>query len=265
VERLTNLLANTREKTFVSYLTEINSIEREPAESTIPNRMDVTNSGAAIETEKCMGEQRQPATQEENNDSPFFHILPKRPALQRDLDDEHGAGPKRQRLAQSDMPWHGVETGRVRINHISKPNMFVYCIVNLCFVKLKNLLTKYCKVLQSKGKVLSTMQYMNMTCLLMQLVSCNRTCELLELYGEDLVRSKFLIRTARNSPEGIQASQWEQILRGESLNLDHILSSLVRTHIDEDRKACIGETHLSFSTSEAKRKVRNAADWATAW
>ena len=214
MERLTNLSANTREKTFVSYLTEINSIGREPAESTIPNRTDVTNSGAANETEKRTGEQRQPATQEENNDSPFFHILPKRPALQRDLDDEHGAGPKRQRLAQSDMPWHGVETGRVRIN---------------------------------------------------QLVSCNRTCELLELYGEDLAQSKFLICTARNSPEGVQASQWEWILRGESLNLDHFLSSLVCTHIDEDRKARIGETHLSFSTSEAKRKVRNATDWATAW
>jgi len=49
------------------------------------------------------------------------------------------------------------------------------------------------------------------------------------------------------------------------LNLDHVLSSIVCTQIDEDQKAHIGETHLTFSTSEAKREVQNAADWAAAW
>ena len=214
VERLTSLSANTREKTFVSYLAEINSIEREPAEGTVPNRPDVTNSGTESETEKRTGEQRQPTMQEETANNHLFDILSKRPTLQRDLDDDNVSGPKRQRLGQSDMPWHGTQTGRGLIS---------------------------------------------------QLISCNRTCKLLELYREDLARSKFLIRTACNSPEGIQASQWERILRGETLNLNHFLSSLVRTQVDEDRKARIGETHLSFSTSEAKRKVRNAADWATAW
>ena len=85
--------------------------------------------------------------------------------------------------------------------------------------------------------------------------SCTRTCELLKLYGEDLARTKFLIHTALYSPEGIPASQWEWILRGETLNLDHFLSSIVRTQVDEDREARLGETHLTFSMSEAKRKV----------
>ena len=98
-----------------------------------------------------------------------------------------------------------------------------------------------------------------------QVASCTRTCELLELYGEDFPQSKFLIRTTFYSPESIQASQWEQILQGESLNLNHFLSSIVCTQIDEDRKAHIGVTHLTFNTSKAKRKVRNAADWASAW
>ena len=77
LERLTSLSANTREKTFISYLAEINSIEREPSDNTVPNRTDVTNSGAENEAEKHTGEQRQPPIQEENDDSPFFHILPK--------------------------------------------------------------------------------------------------------------------------------------------------------------------------------------------
>ena len=132
-----------------------------------------------------------------------------------ELGEEHcTTGSKRQRLAQSDMPWYGVRGTRALIDH-----------------------TK----------------------------SCSQTCDLLKLYGEDLPRSKFLIQTASGAPEGIQASQWEQILRGEPLNLDHFLSSIVCTAIDEDRKAHLGETQLTFSTSEAKRKVRTSSDWATAW
>jgi len=216
VERLTNISAYTREKTFVSYLAELNSIEREPDENSLPARPDVANTGtqAVAEAEKHMGDRRQLPMQEESEGNELYQILPKRPGVQRDVDDEHSTGVKRQRLVQSDMPWYESQSRR-ELN--------------------------------------------------VQRISCNRTCELLELYGEDLAQSKFLIRTAPYSPEGIQASQWERILRGESLNLDHFLSSIVRTQIDEERKARIGETHLTFTTSEAKRKVRNAADWATAW
>jgi hypothetical protein len=96
-------------------------------------------------------------------------------------------------------------------------------------------------------------------------LSYARTCELLEYYGEDLPRSKFLIRTAQNAPEGVQSAQWERILKGEPLNLDHFLSSICRTTIDEDRQARLGTTHLTFSTSEAKRKIRTYGDWISAW
>jgi hypothetical protein len=95
--------------------------------------------------------------------------------------------------------------------------------------------------------------------------SYSRTCELLELYGEDLPRSKFLVRTAQNAPEGVLSSQWERILKGEPLNLDNFLSSIIRTSIDEDRKARLGTTQLTFSTSEARRKVRTYGDWIAAW
>jgi len=66
-------------------------------------------------------------------------------------------------------------------------------------------------------------------------------------------------------PKEFRPPNGSRFFREKSLNLDHFLSSIVRTQIDEDRKARIGETHLTFSTSEAKRKVRNTADWAAAW
>lgn len=95
--------------------------------------------------------------------------------------------------------------------------------------------------------------------------SYGRTCELLECYGEDLPRAKFLVRTAQNVPEGVISSQWERILKGEPLNLDHFLSAIVRTSIDEDRKARIGATQLSFSSNEPKRKIRTYGEWVSAW
>jgi len=213
LERLTNISPYTKEKTFVSYLAEINSIERGNIEPSLTLGPDDRSGGGADETEGEHDRRRLPPEKEDTFTDRIIGNIGKRAVVHGD-DDEPQSGSKRQRMCQSDMPWYGIQRGRGLINRA---------------------------------------------------LSCNRTCELLELYGEDLPRSKFLIRTAAYTPEGIQASQWERILKGESLNLDHFLSSIVRTQIDEDRKARIGETHLTFSTSDAKRKVRNAADWAAAW
>ena len=224
VERLTHLPANTREETFVSYLAEVSSIDREviergPVGGLVPGTNLAFGSGSRetqtdVEQRDDFEAQETPPVREETITDRVIRNLIKRPAVQENTDDGNNSGPKRQRLGQSDMPWYGSTRRSELIDRIA---------------------------------------------------SCTHTCGLLELYGEDIPRSKFLIRTTLYSPKSIQASQWERILRGESLNLNHFLSSIVRTQIDEDRKTRIGETHLTFTTSKAKRKVRNAADWASAW
>ena len=60
-------------------------------------------------------------------------------------------------------------------------------------------------------------------------------------------------------------SEWEHIFKGETVNLDWILSSLHCVTIDEERKARIGETEISFGSSETKRKVESSSEWSTAW
>ncbi len=226
VEHLTHLSAPTREKTFVSYLAEITSIDREIVERgpiAGPILGPSTNSALEPSSQQTQWdiergdesrEHETPLTGEETITDRIIRNLIKRPAIQENAEDRNNSGSKRQRLGQSDMPWYGSTRRSGLIDRVA---------------------------------------------------SCTRPCELLELYGEDLPWSKFLIQTAHYSPEGIPASQWERILRGESLNLNHFLSSIVRTQIDEDRKARIEETSLTFNTSEAKRKIRSAADWATAW
>ena len=205
VERLTHLPSGTREETFVSYLTEISSIDREvvkqgPVANLVPQNtltFGVRSGQAQADFERGdeLGEDETSPIREEAITDRIVRNLVKRPAAQENPEDSTNSGSKRQKLSQSDMPWYG-----------------------------------------------STRQ----SALIDRVASCRCTCELLELYGEDLPRSKFLICMAPYSPESIQASQWEQILQGESLNLDHFLSSIVRTQIDEDRKARIGENTSYF-------------------
>ena len=96
-------------------------------------------------------------------------------------------------------------------------------------------------------------------------ITYQETCRLLWVYNKDISRAKFAIRTSWCMPEGIPSSQWERILRGEILDLDHFLSSLYHTTITEEGETCIGNTKISLGVTEVKRCVRTAAKWSSAW
>jgi len=53
--------------------------------------------------------------------------------------------------------------------------------------------------------------------------------------------------------------------RGETLDLDHFLSSLYRTTVDEEGETRIGNARISFGVPEAKRCISSASEWASAW
>ncbi|KAF8814045.1 hypothetical protein BYT27DRAFT_7250451 [Phlegmacium glaucopus] len=56
--------------------------------------------------------------------------------------------------------------------------------------------------------------------------SSQETHWLLRIYHGDIAKSKFYVKIALNSPSGIPSSQWEQIFKGDSVNLNQILASL---------------------------------------
>ena len=60
-------------------------------------------------------------------------------------------------------------------------------------------------------------------------------------------------------------SEWEHIFKGETVNLNKILSSLHRVTVDSERKASIGDTEISISGIKTKWKVETSSEWATAW
>jgi hypothetical protein len=95
--------------------------------------------------------------------------------------------------------------------------------------------------------------------------SCEETCRLLRAYNLDITKAKFYIKIAPNSPAGIPSSQWERILKGDSVDLNHIFASLHHVVSDEERTGRLGETEITFGVAEAKKRVSSAAEWSTTW
>jgi hypothetical protein len=93
--------------------------------------------------------------------------------------------------------------------------------------------------------------------------SCVETCKTLSRFGEDLAGVKSLLRIANGLPEGIPTSQWDRLLRGESVDLNQILSSMHFIHINEERKGHLGTTEVVFAVAEPKRQVRTGAEWSS--
>ena len=95
--------------------------------------------------------------------------------------------------------------------------------------------------------------------------SCIETCRTLLRFSEDLSGVMSLLRVANNLPEGIPTTQWDQILRGEPVDLNQILSSMHFVQLDEERKGCLGGAEVIFTVAEAKRQVKSGSDWSSAF
>jgi hypothetical protein len=95
--------------------------------------------------------------------------------------------------------------------------------------------------------------------------SCVKTIKTLRLFNRDIKGSKFLVSIATGAPDNVPSSQWERIFKGESVDLDQILSSLYRITITEERKARLGDADILLGPTEATRKVTTSSDWSSAW
>ena len=97
--------------------------------------------------------------------------------------------------------------------------------------------------------------------------SCVETCRTLRQFSEDPAGVKALLRVANNFqvPEGIPSSQWDRLLRGESVDLNQILSSMHFIQLDEEKKGHMGSAEVVFAITEAKRQVKTGSEWSTAF
>jgi hypothetical protein len=95
--------------------------------------------------------------------------------------------------------------------------------------------------------------------------SCAKSAVIIRKFNRDLKSAKLFIKLAPEAPRGIPMSEWEHIFKGEAVDLDKIISSLHRVTFDPERKARIGDTEISISGAETKRKVETSSEWSTAW
>ena len=95
--------------------------------------------------------------------------------------------------------------------------------------------------------------------------SCTQTCTTLRKFGDDLSGTKSLLCTAAGLPDGIPSSQWDRILKGESIDLNQILSSMHCVQLNDERKGRLGESEVVFAVAEAKRQVKTGSEWTIAF
>jgi hypothetical protein len=76
--------------------------------------------------------------------------------------------------------------------------------------------------------------------------SCKETCQLLQSYNQDISKAKFFIKITPNSPTRIPLAQWEQIFKGDAVDLNQIFASLYPVISDEERMGCLGDTEIVF-------------------
>jgi len=95
--------------------------------------------------------------------------------------------------------------------------------------------------------------------------SCIATCKLLQRFNDDLSGSRNLLRIAAGQPEGIPSSQWDRILKGEPIKLNHILSAMHCLSVNEERRGRLGEHDIIVGVPEAKRQIRTSSEWSSAF
>lgn len=95
-----------------------------------------------------------------------------------------------------------------------------------------------------------------------------KSARILQAFAKDVSGCKTLLRTTEDLPKqlnGFPDSQWDKILRGQLIDLDLVLSSLNGVQLTEERKGRLGDTEIVLAPIEAKRTVRSASEWSTAF
>jgi len=99
--------------------------------------------------------------------------------------------------------------------------------------------------------------------------SGNRDCEesrkILHLFAQDYKVIKQWIQTSRTAPLGFPASEWDNIIQGQPVNLDAVFSSLHHISAPKENIGCVGHTEISLGRSEPAKKVQTSGEWTSTW
>ncbi|KAJ2919654.1 hypothetical protein MD484_g769, partial [Candolleomyces efflorescens] len=94
--------------------------------------------------------------------------------------------------------------------------------------------------------------------------SCVESGKLLRTYGKDIKKVKGWVTFSASAPSNFPSSEWENLLRGEAVDLDVVLSSLYDFGSGREDRVCFGDCEIKLY-SEPSRKVLTRDDWTVAW
>jgi hypothetical protein len=95
--------------------------------------------------------------------------------------------------------------------------------------------------------------------------SCAETRRILGLLGNDIGTVKRWIQQSSAAPPGFPSSEWENIARGNAVDLNKVFSSLHLVAPTKENVGRVGSTTISLGETEPLRRIQTSGDWFAAW
>jgi hypothetical protein len=95
--------------------------------------------------------------------------------------------------------------------------------------------------------------------------SCNKTRGILDIMQRDPVTVKRWIRCASSAPAGFPSTEWDALIKGESINIDTVFSSLHHVHCIDESVGRVGTTEIQFGRPKPAAKVETSGQWTAAF
>ena len=95
--------------------------------------------------------------------------------------------------------------------------------------------------------------------------SCNKTRQIIETLQRDPATVKRWIRCATSAPAGFPSSEWDVLIKGESVDIDTVFSSLHHIHRVDESIGHVGTTEIQFGRLKPAARVEMSGQWTSAY
>ena len=95
--------------------------------------------------------------------------------------------------------------------------------------------------------------------------SCNKTKDIIETFQRYPATVKRWIRCATSAPAGFPSSEWDALIKGESVDIDTVFSSLHHVNRADESVGRVGATEIQFGRPKPAAKVETSNQWTSAY
>ena len=95
--------------------------------------------------------------------------------------------------------------------------------------------------------------------------SCNKTQDTLDIFQRDPATVKRWIRCASIAPAGFPTSEWDTLIKGETVDINTIFSSLHHIHSIDESIRHVGSTEIQFGRPKPTVKIETSGQWTAVY